>query len=344
MKFKILYLLFTAILVLLFLEVSIRLLHLAPKIGQANLNYVKDPYLPFKQKPFSVVSGRSRTNEYDYVYKHNSLGFRDVEHSIEKPDGVFRILGLGDSFTYGQGASFEETYLYRLEKMLNEREGDHPRVEIIKAGMRRYFPEVERIFLERYGLRYQPDLILVAFVPNDVIDTFLGIDAVTVDEKGRFLKDKKARDVGKIGNWLYLHSHLCRIILHKYITYRNIKNRQYRFSEIYKPNGFHEKDWRKLEDEYKKMIKIANQANIPIVFIHIPQIGPWDDSSSYPARRLSDFCSKQGVIFIDVLPAMKEAAKQDVLYWEIDGHCNGAGYRVIAETIFSTLTEKGLVP
>jgi len=73
------------------------------------------PTLPYLPRPLSVSSGRSSTDEYDFEYRHNSVGFRDGEHAQEKADGVFRILGLGDSFTYGVAAKLEETYLYLLE-------------------------------------------------------------------------------------------------------------------------------------------------------------------------------------------------------------------------------------
>lgn len=80
-----------------------------------------------------------------------ALAVGDIEHVPKKGDGVFRILGLGDKLTCGIVAGFEQTYLYRLEWMLNKRPGDHPRVEIIKSGIPRYFPESERISPEHYG-------------------------------------------------------------------------------------------------------------------------------------------------------------------------------------------------
>ncbi|MHA2131842.1 MAG: SGNH/GDSL hydrolase family protein [Promethearchaeota archaeon] len=265
------------------------------------------------------------------------MGFRDSEHTFIKPEGVFRILGLGDSFTYGQGAPFEDTYLYSLEKMLNQREGNHPEVEIIKAGIPRFFPEAERLLLEHYGLKYNPDLILVGFLPNDVADTFMGIDAVTVSEDGGYLLPK---EIGKGGEWLYFNSHLARIILQKYISF---KHRRFRFPEIYKPNGFHEKDWQKVESEYRKMIELSARINAQVVIVHIPQwVG--DDSYFYPSTRLSRFSSKESVVFIDVLPAMNEASQDETLYWVMDGHCNSAGYKVIAETVYAKLIEEGLVP
>ncbi len=38
-------------------------------------------------------------------YKINSLGLRDVEYSLKKPDGVFRIGVVGDSVVFGYGVA-----------------------------------------------------------------------------------------------------------------------------------------------------------------------------------------------------------------------------------------------
>jgi hypothetical protein len=90
----------------------------------------------------------SASNEFVFEVRHSSWGARDVEHPTAKPPGVFRILGLGDSFTYGVGAAFEDTYLAMLENLLDARPGNHPRVEIIKAGIPRFFTEPERLLLQ----------------------------------------------------------------------------------------------------------------------------------------------------------------------------------------------------
>ncbi|KPJ91892.1 MAG: hypothetical protein AMJ53_10525 [Gammaproteobacteria bacterium SG8_11] len=328
---------------LMFIEVIARVFDLAPPLDQQYAGNIPDPYVPHLPKPMSVSSGRSATDEFDYLNKHNIVGFRDVDHTHEKPAEVFRILGLGDSFTYGVGVNFEQTYLYRLEHMLNSRSGDHPEVEIIKAGIPRYYPEAERKLFDSYGKQYSPDLILVGFVPNDIIDTFFGSDTFVVDESG-YLISREAEQLGPLAVNLYKNSHIARMALNYYITDQINKKFSPRWEDVFIQNGFHETDWLKVEQEYSKIISSAEQIGAKTVFVHIPQNGPWEQKHSYPAERLATWSDKHSTGFVDVLPAMAAASKIKTLYYEKDGHCNTEGYEVIAEVIFKYLTEHNLVP
>ena len=92
------------------------------------------------------------------------------------------------------------------------------------------------------------------------------------------------------------------------------------------------------------MKKLTDSINARLVIVHIPQQGPWKERHSYPAQRLSDWSARNGVQFIDLLPAMKEAPSQEGLYYKKDGHCRPAGHELIAQTLFTELTSKGLIP
>ena len=141
-----------------------------------------------------------------------------------------------------------------------------------------------------------------------------------------------------------MNSHLCRLILKHYVRYRIATKYETRWEEIFKRDGFHEKDWRAVEREYEKMVAIANQLNAHIVFVHIPQIRPWNKKNDYPPKRLSDWASGQEAGFIDLLPAMIDASKRTASYYQKDGHCTPDGYGVIARGIHEHLSDQELVP
>ena len=137
----------------LLVEIAVRLLSLAPPLQSQSIIYVPDDFIPFKPRPNSSFTGGARSDEFNFVLTHNSLGFRDTEHKQKKPANTFRILGLGDSHAYGLGASYQDTIFAQLEQMFSKRDGQHPSIEIVKAGIPRYFPAAELLLLKHYGLK-----------------------------------------------------------------------------------------------------------------------------------------------------------------------------------------------
>lgn len=342
-RVRLLYGLLSTLLVLAGVEGLVRAFALAPAIDLQFADNVRDPYLPFKRRPNSTHRGRSASDEFDFEYRHNALGFRDRDHEFSKPDGVFRILAVGDSFTYGAGAADDETYLARLERLLNERPDARARVEIIKLGLPRYFPTIELDVLRHYGWRFQPDLVMVAVLPNDIVDTALGVDAVVLGESG-FLLSKYGEAAGPTGQWLFLHSHAARIVLARGFTWLASSNMTLRPSEIYRDGGSHEKDWVALERDLEAMQGEARRHDASLVVVSIPQRPPWTDTHEYPARRLAAWSAAHGAAFVSTLPDLRREESSRLLYWPKDGHCTPAGYDVIARSIFNGLVARQLVP
>ena len=107
--------------------------------------------------------------EFDYGLRTNSLGIRDIEHPVEKPDDELRIVGLGDSFTEGQGAEYEDGYLKVLERNLN-RELKRGHVRVIVGGVAGSDPFYCFKLLKDKLLVYDPDLVTLTVNTTDVMD------------------------------------------------------------------------------------------------------------------------------------------------------------------------------
>lgn len=99
----------------------------------------------------------------------NALGFREPRLPGPKPPGTMRVVALGDSFTLGYGVEEAEAYPRRLERLLDERNPGR-RHEVINLGVPGACPLDYVAHLEEVGLDYQPDLVLVGFMANDVND------------------------------------------------------------------------------------------------------------------------------------------------------------------------------
>ncbi|MCA9420737.1 MAG: SGNH/GDSL hydrolase family protein [Nitrospira sp.] len=106
--------------------------------------------------------------------KINSAGFRDVEHSIQKPEGTYRILLLGDSYTEARQVMLEDTFGRKVEQQLQSCARLLPhKIEVINFGVPGYGNAEELITLRSRGWAYDPDLVLTMFFSgNDLIDNF----------------------------------------------------------------------------------------------------------------------------------------------------------------------------
>lgn len=96
----------------------------------------------------------------------NSQGLRDSEHGFEKPEGVRRVLVLGDSYTWGYGVGDQEIFCHLLERRFQDR-GES--VEVINSGVSGWGTDQELLYLRQEGLKYLPDVVVVAlFIGNDL--------------------------------------------------------------------------------------------------------------------------------------------------------------------------------
>lgn len=103
-------------------------------------------------------------------YALNSQGLRGPEYAVPRPDGVFRIVCVGDSFCFGQGVHEHDTITRVLEARLNQQAdalNQAVRFEVINCAIRGYSTRQERILYERYARQYQPQLIVALMVHND---------------------------------------------------------------------------------------------------------------------------------------------------------------------------------
>ena len=96
------------------------------------------------------------------VLNTNSKGFRGKnEYSYSKEPDKVRILVLGDSFTFGDEVSDNETYSYHLQEMT-------PNAEVINLGVHGYGHDQMLILLKEEGIKYKPDIIILGFLFIDM--------------------------------------------------------------------------------------------------------------------------------------------------------------------------------
>jgi lysophospholipase L1-like esterase len=164
---------------LLAAELLVRALGAAPKVyliqkGRFQLSH--NPKIGYE--PVPLVYAGKEMSFYDYQGASNRLGYRDVDHAMAKPAGVYRIVVLGDSIAAGLHVDrYEDIFPPILEQLLRRR---GVRAEVINLAVSGYNTQQEVETLKEKGLAYRPDLVLLAYslssrehIDGDILKTLL---------------------------------------------------------------------------------------------------------------------------------------------------------------------------
>ena len=144
-------------------EVALRVVHHFHPV----FIFYSDSYNRFRREPFS----------WDYTFRLNSRGFKDVEFEVSKGE-AYRIVGIGDSFAVGV-VPYEDNYLTLVEEELRRSGWD---VELLNMGIPNLGPKEYLQVLIDEGLELKPDLVLLSFfVGNDFLESVRVVERSAVD-------------------------------------------------------------------------------------------------------------------------------------------------------------------
>ncbi len=191
-------LLFSVTLSLLCAEAMLRLTHAAPEvqmIQKGRFRLSKNPKIGFEPVPGLEYHGSERAF-LDYEGASNSQGFRDVEHAVAKPAGVYRIVVIGDSV--GAGLKVERTADTFPPLLQQKLDAGGLKSEVINLSVSGYNTQQEVELLRERGLQYSPDLVLVAYTLGDRERLDGGIMETLLEEE----RTQGGRSTSRVNPWL----------------------------------------------------------------------------------------------------------------------------------------------
>jgi hypothetical protein len=99
----------------------------------------------------------------------NARGYRGRELATPKEGGRARVIVLGDSIAFGLNVADQETFTHLLDARDNG-------IEAGNLAVQGYGPDQELLALVQEGLRYDPDVVVLAFcLTNDFVEAVLPV-------------------------------------------------------------------------------------------------------------------------------------------------------------------------
>jgi lysophospholipase L1-like esterase len=156
---------------LLAAEFGLRLSGLWQIVNYEDGNYFPPSHIP--GVPYRLKSNISATWAGTRIVS-NSEGIRSEKDYDKAHPGIFRVLAIGDSITFGMGVDQGDAYPKQLEYLLNTYGKNASRYEVINAGISGFNAADEAHFMSYLAAAYHPDLIVWLLIQNDY-DNSLGI-------------------------------------------------------------------------------------------------------------------------------------------------------------------------
>ncbi len=131
------------------------------RIANRTVEFDRELFWKFKPNQILDVPG-----VYLKPVRINKWGFRGKDFELEKPEGRFRIICLGDSVTFGWSVGDDETYPFQLEQSLRKK---YPNcdIEVINLGITGYTSFQGKMLFKKFAKELKPDLVIFGFGPND---------------------------------------------------------------------------------------------------------------------------------------------------------------------------------
>jgi hypothetical protein len=117
---------------------------------------------------------------FTFRYSNNSLGWRGRREYRETKPTDYRVLFLGDSFTYGIGVDDDQTFAAQVEQDLR---ADRLSVEVLNAGCPGKGTDYALKCFQTLGRKFHPDLTVLGFFCNDFQDNARG-EYYTIGRRG----------------------------------------------------------------------------------------------------------------------------------------------------------------
>lgn len=394
------------LLILLFLEVGLRIIpniihpkllinfepRLREKVAQGWLPTYGDTIIVNRDDngpPLRIWKPYTKITHYDsdvpgdvFTVETDEIGFCNPRGSYNREPKI-DIITIGDSFTWCNAVSPEDTWTKRLSDLT-----DLSSYNLGKGNLGLY--EYIQI-LKRFGINQHPKFVILnVYEGNDIRDaiTYLQTKNKDSDEnidssKSHLVQSLLENTIGRYSYSFNLIRAYIKYLYNKIVRYSFNKDLNFRYSIVFpdksisfnlentdKDEVFYARqlvakkvDFNVFNDALESLVKLSKLHNFIPIVTYTPSAHTayasyviFDDPTLKDAlKRFSDLQREffkmegmeKGYIFIDLTPSLQSAASssksQNLLYYRTNLHLTRYGHDIIAKTLSESMKNLGLL-
>lgn len=295
---------------------------------------VDDPIINYRFKPGTTY----------YIgnvgYHFNRNGMRDRDIPVRKEKGIYRIVMLGDSVAEGYGVHLEDTVGKQLESLMNENNGG--KSEVVNIAMSGLNTFQEAHLFETIGIKYKPDLIIIAYILNDPDN---GVYFKENTEEGKYTKI----NMFNIRVPIWIKNTLKKSALIFFIKNRvdrlmwryDVKDSDDNFNSI-KSDFFHkihnnEEKWHNTLDGFSKISEKAKELHCDVIMVIFPIMYDFENYNWMNIHtKVRTAGDNHGFSVIDFFNEYSKHPVKSVRLERGDFvHPNAKGHKIAADVLFN---------
>ncbi len=225
---------------------------------------------------------------------------------------------------------------FYLKKKLVEKRLE---AEVIKAGVPAYDTTKEVLMLEKLFPQYEPDIVVLVFLPNDLFTNtpIISNENINIEDKSVRKKDEKSSSL----NLLTLYKRILISSDWVYSKLYTMTGRSQYFSST--PTKTFKDQLSITKDLLLRALRYSKSRDAELIVLSIPQqFQVLYKANGYSLENsdveiidneLVAFAKENGFTWISVLDVLADYSNNEDtdLYYRLDGHLNSEGNRVVSE-------------
>lgn len=257
----------------------------------------------------------------------NSLGLNMPEYPARKESGHWRIVVVGDSYTMGIGANKSpDAFPNRTDRLLRQ-QLNRDDIEVWNCGVGGYNVDQVFLFLSNVATNYQPNAVIYGFCFNDYWGPNYYLSGQAAQPAG-----VDAIEGARIG--LLDRLKQIRVITFAKGIYEKIYYGTHGYEPAYVDRKIEYPSWAAMKQRIVTMRDYCRERGWPfaVLIMPLPQFVFVDDSRNLALHDLRAHLEKNGILFADATPLMREHRAEGLIN-DVEHHPSSKGYEVIAATL-----------
>lgn len=304
--------------------------------------YQKDDQLGWKMRP------NANDRWKGVPVQVNANGMRGPNVPLQRGEKECRLLYLGDSVTFGFGLPLHHTYPSLVEESLSISHDCN--ITTVNMAVGGYATWQENLVFQETGVRYDPDLVIIGFVLNDVTDKY------NLRRFGGRSEAYQLESSKRVASFLRRNSNIYDRLQDIIETIRFGRDKvagAERIEELRAGALFLRPDrpeiqraWVEVLKEMKEIVDRCHSEKIPALLVVLPMAKQLNEPVGFagPQAKLRQFAIQNQVGFLDLLPVFtaESRTEQGIGRIFLDRvHLTSEGSRIAASKIAEEISKSG---